>query len=59
MRRALTHVTWIEQSSIEADRSTTQVKFGVNDKKQFSLEALRDALPSKYQKGLAIVQGPQ
>jgi hypothetical protein len=56
VRRALTHVNWIEQNSIKADRETTQVTFGVNDKKQFSLDALRDALPSKYQKGLAIVK---
>ncbi len=57
MRRALTHVEWIEQKSITADGATKQVTFGVNDNKQFSLDDLREALPAKYKKDLAIVDG--
>ena len=57
MRRALTHVEWIEQASIRADGATKTVTFDVNDQKQFSLDTLREALPGKYKNGLAVVEG--
>jgi hypothetical protein len=59
VRRALTYVEWIEQNSIKADGRTLEVTFAVNDKKQFSLDALRDALPAKYKKGLQVLDGPK
>jgi hypothetical protein len=56
--RALTHVEWIEQKSIQADRKTLQVKFDVNDKKQVSLDGIKNALPERYRSGLSILKGP-
>jgi hypothetical protein len=56
--RALTHVEWIEQRSIKADRGTRRVAFDINDKSKFSLDEIAQALPSKYRSGLKIFEGP-
>ncbi len=58
MSRALARIEWIEQKSIQADRGTLLVRFDVNDKKQFSLDAVKDVLSSKYKRGVTVVQGP-
>ncbi len=58
MSRALAKIDWIEQKSIQADGGTLLVKFGVNDKKSFNLETIKDALSSKYRRGVEVVEGP-
>jgi cytochrome c-type biogenesis protein CcmE len=58
VRDALATLPWVEQGTIQVDPDTKQVRFGINDKAQFSEEALRQALPSRYRKGLAVVSGP-
>lgn len=58
MRRALTYVEWIEQKTIKADRNTLTAEFGINDKSKFSLDDIKEALPSKYRQNVTVVSGP-
>jgi hypothetical protein len=34
------------------------VKFGVNDKKAFNLDTIKEKLSSKYRRGVEVVEGP-
>jgi hypothetical protein len=56
--RALAHVEWIEQKTIQADRGTRRVTIEINDKKQFNLDALSKSLPERYRSGLKVLEGP-
>ena len=58
MRNALATLPWVEQRTIEPDRSTKRVRFGINDKSKFNEEELKQALSGKYRKGLTVVSGP-
>ena len=58
MRNALTSLPWVEDATIHADRSTKTVRFGINDKSQFSMSKIRSVLGSRYSKGLELVEGP-
>jgi hypothetical protein len=53
---ALATLPWVEQGSIDADRSSRTVKFGINDESQFDLEALRKTLGSRYGNGLNVLE---
>lgn len=59
MRGALATLPWVEKGTIDADRSTRTVRFGVTDKRQFNLEAVRRALPARYRSGLELLSGPE
>ena len=59
MSDALATLPWVEQGSIKADRASRSVRFGINDKKLFSLEEIRTTLAAKYQGGLAVASGPE
>jgi len=48
----------VEYHTIEADRETQKVTFGVNDLKSFSVEELTKALGSRYGKGMKVLQSP-
>jgi hypothetical protein len=58
VRDALATLPWVEQKTIQADRASKTVKFGVNDKKAFNLNEIEETLSSKYRKGLRIIEGP-
>jgi hypothetical protein len=53
---ALATLPWVEQGSIKADRGSRTATFGINDKSQFNLEELRDALGSRYGNGIEVLE---
>jgi hypothetical protein len=59
VRRALTKVDWIDQDSVKPDGDKLEVTFTVKDRKQFTLDKVRSALPARYRSGLALLQGPK
>jgi hypothetical protein len=56
---ALATLPWVEQGSIKADRGSRTVVFGINDKSQFNLDEIGEALGSRYRKGMEVVKGPE
>jgi hypothetical protein len=58
VRDALATLPWVEQRTIDADRGTHTVTFGVNDRSKFSMDKIKQALAPRYRRGLAIVEGP-
>ena len=58
MRKALATLPWVEYSTIDADKDTHKVRFGINDRKPYSEEALTEALPKRFRKGVKVLQGP-
>ena len=43
MRDALATLPWVETGTIDADRATRTVRFGINDQSQFSLDKVSEA----------------
>jgi len=58
VRKALATLPWVEYRTIEADKDTHKVTFGINDRKSYSEEALTAALPKRFRTGLKVRQGP-
>jgi hypothetical protein len=58
VRSALATLPWVEKRTIAADRATRTARFGINDKSQFSLEKIKEALGPRYSRGLELVEGP-
>ena len=58
MKKALAALPWVEYSTIKTDLDSHKVTFGVNDRKSFSVDALREALGKRYGEGMEVVQGP-
>ena len=58
MSRALSRIEWIEQKTIQANGKTLLVRFGVNNKKAFNLDTIKETLSSKYRRGMEVVEGP-
>jgi hypothetical protein len=56
---ALASLPWVEQGSIKADRSSRTVVFGINDKDQFNMDEVSEALGARYRKGVEVVKGPE
>jgi hypothetical protein len=52
---ALATLPWVEQGSIKADRGSRTVVFGINDKSQFNMDKIGEALGSRYGKGIEQV----
>jgi hypothetical protein len=59
VRSALATLPWVESRTIEASRETKTARFGINDKRQFSMDEIRKVLPSRYRSGLQLVSGPE
>jgi hypothetical protein len=59
VRGALATLPWVEKGTIDADRASRIARFGVTDKRQFNMEAVRRALPARYRSGLELLSGPE
>jgi hypothetical protein len=59
VKKALAALPWVEYRSIDTDREARTVRFGVNDLKSFSADALRDALGERYGNEMEVVKGPE
>ena len=58
MSKALATLPWVESGTIEANRSTRMVEFGINSKSSYSEDSLRNVLPSRYRKDMEVVEAP-
>jgi hypothetical protein len=59
VRDALRTLPWVEQETIEPDRSSRTVKFGINDASKFNVEELSETLGPRYGRGMEVLQGPE
>jgi hypothetical protein len=59
VREALATLPWVEQGSIEPDRSSRTVKFGINDASKFDVGELSEVLGPRYRRGMEVLQGPE
>jgi len=58
VRSALETLPWVEKWTIDPDRASRTVKFGITDKSKFSEAAVRAALPARYANGMKVLEGP-
>jgi hypothetical protein len=58
VRAALATLPWVEQDTVKISVPRREVKFGVKEKDQFDLQALKDALDKQGFHEVATKSGP-
>ena len=54
----LSMLSWVDSASIQPDRKLKQVRFRVNDRDSFDVEALKETVSRKGFKGVQVLVGP-
>jgi hypothetical protein len=54
VRNALASLPWVEQKTIEPNRDTHLVKFGINDRSAFNEEEMANVLGPRYRKDMTV-----
>ena len=59
MRKALATLPWVEQSSVETDVDSREVRFNLKDKKSWNEAAVKKALNEQRFPEVTVKAGPK